>query len=351
MKTTIASILLCILVLPVIGAQSLDKPAATVRLTKMESIPVSQRQKNISAFEKQAGRSLTVDEKKQVLDTLVASILLSQAATRDGVSVSEAELKQYIAEAEAQVGSLANLGRPMTDDELSAYLKTQNLTFDAWKKTLRDTRLQTTYVMQKRKAMFDSVKPPTEADIQDFYDANKQRFFMNDMVSLKHIFVDTRQLTSKDDRDKAQKHAEDVLRELKGGASFNDLVMKYSEDTKTKYSGGSLGTLFRDNVQARQTLGASFFDSVFRMKKGETSGVLQSNMGFHIVVATERLDARLLSLDDKVPPDYKSSVRDVVGKAITANRQNTVFSSASADLVAELKKKAEVKIYDDNIGW
>ena len=67
-------------------AQVLDKPAATVRLTKTESITVSQLQKIVASMEAQARRALTKDERKQLLDQLIDHALIEQAADRDKIS-------------------------------------------------------------------------------------------------------------------------------------------------------------------------------------------------------------------------------------------------------------------------
>ena len=78
--------------------------------------------------------------------------------------------------------------------------------------------------------------------------------------------------------------------------------MKYSDDTKSKYNGGMFGMFLRSTPSSGSSSGTAFFDAIFKLKKGETSGVIQSNLGFHIVQVTEKLDAKLLSLDDKIPP-------------------------------------------------
>jgi len=336
---------------PLLAAQVLDKPAATVRLTKTESVTVSSLQKTAAAMETQAKRSLTADERRQLLDALIGNILILQAAARDNVLVSDAEMKTAVAEYQRQMGQLANLGRSMSDAELQQYVKSNGITYEAFQKQLRDQQTVIDYVRKKKPAVFDVSRTASDQDVQDYYDANKSNFFMNDMVTLKHIFIDTRQLTSKDDRDKAAKHADDVLKELKGGASFSDLVMKYSEDNKSKYNGGLFNTFFRNDAQNRQFLGAAFFDSIFKLKKGEISGVLQSNLGFHIVQVTERLDARLLSLSDKIPPLNQMTVKEAINATLVTQRQADSYKAALSDIVAELKKQAEVKVFDDNINW
>ena len=291
------------------------------------------------------------DERKLALDSLVSTILIEQAADRDKVIVSDAELKASIGEYEQSLGNAANLGRAMTDADLQQYLQRNGVLWNDFQKQMKDRLVLIAYAKAKRKNLIEGMKPVRDEDVQNYYDSNKSKFFMDDMVSLRHIFIDTRPLTSKEDRDKAAKRADDILKELKGGASFGDLVMKYSEDTNSKYKGGQFGNFFRSDPQGRQLFGNAFFDAVFKMKKGDTSGVIQSNLGYHIVQVDNRLDAKLLTLDDKVPPMNQMSVRDAVRGTLVQQRQSETLQNALNDIVVELKKTAEVKIFDDNLSW
>jgi len=56
MKRLIPCVLFCCVLLSPLVAQSLDKPAATVKLTKTESISVAKLQSAIAAYEKQASQ-------------------------------------------------------------------------------------------------------------------------------------------------------------------------------------------------------------------------------------------------------------------------------------------------------
>jgi parvulin-like peptidyl-prolyl isomerase len=348
-RIILCAVMVCALV-PLLSAQVLDKPAATFRLTKTESITVSLLQKSEAEFEAQLNRPLTLDERKQLLDNLINTRLLLQAAARDNVVVSEVEMKAALADYQNRMGQ-ARFGRGLSDAELQDALRANHMTYEAYQNQIRDQQTQIDYIRKLKPAAFDIPRTASDQDIQDYYDANKSNFFMNDMVTLKHIFVDTRQLTSKEDRDKAAKHADDILQELKGGASFSDLVMKYSEDNKSKYNGGLFNTFFRNDAQNRQFLGAAFFDSVFKLKKGDTSGVLQSNLGFHIVQVTDKLDARLLTLSDKIPPQNQMTVKEAINATLVNQRQADSYKSALADIIAELKKQAEIKVFDDNLNW
>jgi parvulin-like peptidyl-prolyl isomerase len=351
MKRFFSLAALACLLTPSLGAQVLDKPAATVRLTKTESVTVSQLQKVVSPLEAQAKRPLTREERRLALDSLVSTLLIVQAAERDKVIVSEAELKASIADYEQSMGTAANLGRAMSDAELQQYLKNNGVAWNDFQKQMKERLTLISYSRAKRKSMIDSIKPVTDEDAQNYYDSNKAKFFMDDMVTLRHIFIDVRQLAAKDDRDKAARHADDILRELKAGGSFGDLVMKYSEDTTSKYKGGEFGNFFRSDAQSRQLFGPAFFDAVFKLKKGDTSGVLPSNVGYHIVQVANKLDAKLLTMSDKVPPQNQVVVRDAIKATLAQQRQADTLQAALNDIVLALKKQAEVKIFEDNLNW
>jgi len=351
MKRLISIAALALIALPFVSAQVLDRPAATVRLTKTQSITVSQLQKLVAPLEAQARRPLTRDERKQLLDRLVETALIEQAGDRDKVIVSGAELSARIDEYQKQLGTAANLGRPFTDQELQQYVKNNGMSWDDFQKQIKDQLLMLDYVRTKNPKVMDGVKPVKDSDIQDFYDSNKKQFFMDDMVTLRHIFIDTRGLVSKEDKDKARKRADDILKELKAGGSFGDLVMKYSEDTLSKYKGGDIGTLVRGDPQRIQLCGKDFYAVVFKLKQGETSGVIQSNLGFHIVQVSSRSDARLLGIDDKIPPMNQVTLREYIRQNLAAQRQNDAVSAALNVIVADLRKQAEIKVFDDNLTW
>lgn len=351
MKRLILFAAFAILALPLASAQVLDRPAATVRLTKTQSITVSQLQKVVAPMEAQARRTLTKDERKQILDRMIDTVLIEQAGDRDKVSVSGAELSARIEEYQKSLGNAANLGRPFTDAELQQYVKNNGLSWDEFQKQIKDQLLVVDYVRAKNRSALEGVTPVKDSDVQDFYDSNKTKFFVDDMVTIRHIFIDTRALVSKEDKDRARKRADDILKELKAGAAFGELVMKYSEDTVSKYKGGDIGTLVRSDSQRQQLFGKDFYDEVFKLKKGETSGVIQSNIGFHIIQVINRTDARLLGLDDKIPPQNQITLRQYIQQNLTAQRENEALNAALQTIVAGLKKQAEIKIFDDNLSW
>jgi len=338
-------------VTPTIWAQVLDRPAATVKLTKTQSVTVSQLQKIVGSLEAQYRRTLTKDERKQVLDQLIGTVLIEQAGDRDKIVVSDAEFNERIQEMQKNLGNAAGLGRPFTDQELQQYVRNNGVTWEDFTRQIKDQLLMFDYVRAKDKGLLDTVKPVTDADVQDFYDSHKKEEFIDDLVVLRHIFIDTRALVSADDKERARQRAEGILKELKGGASFGDLVMKYSEDVVSKYKDGNIGMFVRSDPQRLQLFGKDFMDDIFKLKKGETSDVIQSNIGFHIVNVVDRIEAHLMTLDDKVPPQFQMTLRDYIKGNLAVQRQNDVLSSALNAIIADLRKQAEIRYFEDNLAW
>jgi parvulin-like peptidyl-prolyl isomerase len=351
MKTSIALAALLTLGAGLSWGQALDKPAATVKLTKSEVVTVSQLQRQVAPLETQAKRDLTVAERKEVLNGLIARALIQQAAERDKVIVSEAELKAKLDDYRKAQSQALSIGRDLTDAEFQQLVKNTGVSWDDWLKNFKYNLLLNSYALFKNKNLASTIAAVTDTDVRDAYDASKSSYFIDDIVTLRHIFIDTRQLTAKEDRDKAAKRAEDILKELKGGALFSDLVMKSTDDAQSRYNGGVFGSLLRSDTQHKQLYGAAFFDAVFKLKKGDTSGVIPSNLGYHIVQVTDRFDAKLLSLDDKVPPSNKNTVREIIKSSLTVQRQTDAIAAALNVIVADLRKQAELKIFDENLGW
>lgn len=82
-------------------------------------------------------------------------------------------------------------------------------------------------------------------------------------------------------RSEALTLAEEARRRLQTGASFSDVVAHYSDEPSAAQRGGDLGT-FPRGAMIRE-----FEDAVLNLGVGETSGVVESPFGFHIIVRTQ----------------------------------------------------------------
>lgn len=84
--------------------------------------------------------------------------------------------------------------------------------------------------------------------------------------------------------------AVDLLAQLKAGADFSKLALAYSLDLSSRAAGGDLGWFPRGLLTAPEVEQAAF-----ALQPGETSDVIHSLLGYHIVRVLERDPARPLS--------------------------------------------------------
>ncbi len=84
--------------------------------------------------------------------------------------------------------------------------------------------------------------------------------------------------------------ARDLLAQLQAGKDFATLALAYSRDLSSRAAGGDLGWFPRGLLTVPEVEQAAF-----GLQPGETSGVVPSSLGFHIVQVIERDPARPLS--------------------------------------------------------
>lgn len=110
---------------------------------------------------------------------------------------------------------------------------------------------------------------PSQADMLKFYEAHKDLFKVPCEVEVRHIVV------------KELGQAETVLQDVKSGASFEKMARQHNVDA-TKKQGGLIGWI-------RPGMMVEPFDSAaFSLGKGETSEIVQTRFGFHILKIEDR---------------------------------------------------------------
>lgn len=134
-------------------------------------------------------------------------------------------------------------------------------------------------------------------ELQAYYDQNRNQYRLPEQVKVSHIWikmplpgpdgkVDEKAVTD------AQNRADDLLKQLKSGAKFEDLAKKYSEDPGSANAGGSLGWIGRGQTSPE------FEKVAFSLPKGQISGVVKSSDGFHIIRVDDKQEAHMKTLDE-----------------------------------------------------
>jgi peptidyl-prolyl cis-trans isomerase D len=137
----------------------------------------------------------------------------------------------------------------------------------------------------------------TPDDLKSYYDQHRDQYRVPEQVKVSHILIKT-PLPGPDGKidekgtAEAQRRAEDLLKQLKGGAKLEDLAQKYSEDPGSAKQAGSLGWIGKG-----QTV-PEFEKTAFSLPKGQISDLVKSSYGFHIIRVDDKQEAHMKSIDE-----------------------------------------------------
>lgn len=197
------------------------------------------------------GQAHLAQVREDVLESLIDYVLIEQAATALGASVSEDEL-----EAQVESDIAAGGGQAAFDEWLLATLQTR----EDYKEMLRQSLLS------------QRVLEAVTADMPD----------VAEQVHARHIVVDQEEV------------AQQILSLLLGGADFVALAREYSLDAATKDNGGDLGWFPRGLVAIELER------AVFSLQPGEVSEGIPLGEQIHIVQVVEREAEHPLSLETQM---------------------------------------------------
>src|SRR6201987_817796 len=246
----------------------------------------------------------------------------------DGITVSPAEVEQefrrrnekvQIQYAAIKPEELAPTIRP-SEAELSAYFEKNA------------SKYQVPEKRSVRYALLDVDKLRAHTQVGDvllraYYNAHIDQYKVENRVHVEHILFKTIGKTAAEIAEIRQK-AEDVLKQAKKGANFEDLAKKYSEDDATKPKGGDLGWIVEG-----QTV-PEFQQAAFTQPKGSISDLVKTQYGFHIIKVLDRETAHTKSfeevrdtivpivLDEKVRRDANDISTQMAAAVRQSNRQS-----------------------------
>jgi peptidyl-prolyl cis-trans isomerase C len=188
-----------------------------------------------------------------------------------------------------------------------------------------DTRanMQITAMLQ---AELDAKTAVSADQVNDFYVKNPAAFQQGERVKASHILVRVQANADSAEREKARAKAAGILADLKAGKDFGELAKQHSDDPGSGAQGGDLGYFQRGQMVP------PFEQAAFALPVGQTSDLVTSDFGFHIIRVTDRQAGRTQPLDE-----VKADIEEyLLGQ--NREQQTRVF-------VETLKTKGKVEIY------
>ncbi|KVC43839.1 SurA N-terminal domain-containing protein [Burkholderia diffusa] len=271
------------------------------------------------------------------LQQIPASIVAS-AFTPKGPAQRLSELAAQQREVQALVLKASDYAAKVqpTDAQLAAY-------YDAHKQNFATPETATIQYLVYSPAAAAASAQPTDADIKKFYDDNPTHFRSEAQVRVSHIFIAAASDASAADKAAAKAKAEQLLADVKAHPDqFAQIAQKNSQDAPSAAKGGDLGFITRGSTAG----GKAFDDAAFALKQGDVSGVVQSDLGFHILKATEvkpSVVKPFADVKDQIAVDLK---QQYAAKAFSDNAEgftSTVYEKAKTLQPAADKYKLTIQ--------
>ena len=207
---------------------------------------------------------------RQLLERMITEMLQMQFARESGVRVDDTQLDQAITRI-AQQNNFPSL------TEFRAKLEADEVDFKKFREEIRSEIIST----RLREREVDSKLVISDTEV-DNYLANKARTGgSEEEFHLAHILVVVPEQASAEKIQAARDRAEQALKQLKGGADFAQVAAGNS-DAKDALKGGDLGWRPGDGIPAL------FMNELRNMQPGQTTPVLRSPSGFHILKLVEK---------------------------------------------------------------
>lgn len=153
------------------------------------------------------------------------------------------------------------------------------------------------YAYQK---IINNAPEPTEEEAKEYFEKHKDEMEKT-FVNASHILVEEENV------------AKEIKEKIDNGENFEELAKEFSK-CPSKEKGGNLG----DFTQGQMV--KEFDDVVFSLKEGEVAGPVKTQFGYHII--------KLNKINSKQKPD---------------------FDAAKENIMAELRRKYQLKAYQDKV--
>jgi peptidyl-prolyl cis-trans isomerase D len=286
-------------------------------------------------------QGMTPEMYEQTLRTDIAKSQVFQTVQSSGVTtkvIAQMALNPFFERREVQIlkfepNSYMNKIKP-TDADIEKYYNENKNLFQV------EEKIDVEYIILDIPTLINSIKV-NDSDLRGYYDQNVERYLTKEERRARHLLLSVDKKLSSTEKDKIKDKAKNLLNQIKENPSlFIELAKRHSNDPGSAQNGGDLG-FFQKGAMVKP-----FEDVAFSLKQGEISDVVETEFGFHIIQLVEIKPPVKRPYDqvkNEIENELKkqSAQRDFAEKAETF--RNLVYEQAdSLNTVADkLKLKVE----------
>lgn len=230
---------------------------------------------------------------QQLFQSMLTNKILLAKAEQDSIEVTEDEISR---ELENRMKTLIDqVGSQQRLEEL------YGMPLSKIKSTLKEELQKNLKVEKLKRKKFQGGINVSDRDVKEFFNIYKDSLpAVSEEFELAHIFLERK--ISDPEKKEGRRIAQLILDSIKSGADFSELAKRNSSDSMSAIQGGDLG------YAKKGTFVKEFEETVFNMKVGEVSDIVETQFGFHIIKLTEKQGEKVRSSHILIKyPKFESS--------------------------------------------
>jgi peptidyl-prolyl cis-trans isomerase C len=215
---------------------------------------------------------------ERCLAVAVEQWLLYKEAESSGCKVTEDDLEEKLTEIREGMG-----GAP----GLLGFLEARQVTVAEFRENLRRDLCIRRFIEDH----FTSELEITDADVETFYEQNREAFGPKQEVHARHVLITPEEPGDEKAKEEARKEAQEVLDQARAGEDFGELARTHS-DGPSAPRGGDLGWFGRGQMVP------PFEEAAFGLEPGEVAGPVETRFGYHVIKLEDRRSTEGRTLDE-----------------------------------------------------
>ncbi len=311
------------IVMLVMGIMAIEVQAGSLdrsqdEIARVNGVSITRREFQVeyrTAVDRHAQEGNPIDEahiapiRQAVIQRMVDDELLFQESQRLGLVVTAEEINREVSAARARFKDAAAFKQELARQHMD------------------ETHYRVKLYRQRaiQRVIEQQVMPVvriSDDDLHRFYEANRKRYHIPEKIRLRHILIRAADEGDTVKKNAARRKIEMIRDRLIRGEDFERLAREYSEEPRRE-QGGDLGYVQRGKMLPQLETVA------FGLAVGETSPILTTVHGFHLLHVTDRKPEREVS--------FKEARLDIQNNLLQVRRE-----LALKKYLEELRKKADI---------
>jgi peptidyl-prolyl cis-trans isomerase C len=241
---------------------------------------------------------------RTMVDQLIGARLLLAEAKKRGLMPAPAEVQAGLDQLKQR-----------NPEELARQMAAQGIT----EKALLADMTQSLAIQKLIEAEIKPAVKVSDAEARRFYEQNPERMKRPPQLRVRHVLVAVPQGAAAAQKQAARQKAEGLLARIKAGGDFAAIARESSDDPGSRGEGGLLPWFSRGEMVP------PFEQAALKLKPGETSGVVESPFGFHVLRLEDQRPASAIPFEEAKPQIEqflsRQQARELLDRRVAALRK------------------------------